>query len=168
MATKRTYTEAQRENLRAYQSAYHKYRRRNDPAYVERASAAVKRYAKRNPDRIMAANKRQYAIGGTERLAKRHAITADEYVRRIALPCEICGAKLGRGHGRMHLDHDHQTDAIRGTLCHRCNVGLGHYLDDPARIDRAAAYLRRYAAESVLSFDQKRDNSEQGPPLWVL
>jgi hypothetical protein len=51
--------------------------------------------------------------------------------------CEICGAR-----GDLHFDHDHQTKAFRGFLCHRCNIGLGHFRDDPKLLEMAIAYLR--------------------------
>jgi predicted nucleic acid-binding Zn ribbon protein len=42
------------------------------------------------------------------------------------------------------LDHNHETGALRGILCVRCNVGIGMFQDDPHRLRRAAEYLERY------------------------
>jgi hypothetical protein len=39
--------------------------------------------------------------------------------------------------------HDHTTGKIRGVICSACNIGIGHFDDDPDRRIRAAAYLRR-------------------------
>lgn len=77
--------------------------------------------------------------------ASRYGLTQDEYTAKLNKPCEICENKLDvrGGHG-MHLDHDHATDAIRGTLCHKCNKGLGVFQDSPELLERAAAYLRSY------------------------
>ncbi len=52
--------------------------------------------------------------------------------------CAICGAD-----GPTHLDHDHQTGEYRGVLCLGCNVGLGHFRDDPKRLGEAIRYLDR-------------------------
>ena len=44
----------------------------------------------------------------------------------------------------MHADHCHATGVIRGFLCRACNVGLGHFKDDPELMRRAAEYIERY------------------------
>jgi Recombination endonuclease VII len=54
-------------------------------------------------------------------------------------PCDVCG-KTGE---RMRFDHDHVTLKFRGLLCHKCNVGLGHYADDPVMVRKAAEYLEK-------------------------
>lgn len=42
----------------------------------------------------------------------------------------------------LYVDHCHQTKVIRGLLCHKCNIALGHMNDDPEQLERAANYLR--------------------------
>lgn len=41
----------------------------------------------------------------------------------------------------IHLDHDHGTGAVRGLLCHDCNISLGYSRDDPSTLRRLADYL---------------------------
>lgn len=54
--------------------------------------------------------------------------------------CAICGGS-DEVKGILSVDHCHETNRVRGLLCHRCNVGLGHFRDDPALLARAAQYV---------------------------
>lgn len=54
--------------------------------------------------------------------------------------CVICGDDAST------VDHDHKTGRIRGALCQRCNLGLGHFRDDPELLEFAAMYLRGVCA----------------------
>lgn len=59
--------------------------------------------------------------------------------------CHSCGgpatpARPGSD-PRLHVDHDHGTNAYRGLLCKPCNTALGLLGDDVDRIMALAAYL---------------------------
>lgn len=43
---------------------------------------------------------------------------------------------------KLHVDHDHGTNEIRGLLCHNCNMGLGAFRDQIDWMTGAIAYLR--------------------------
>jgi hypothetical protein len=57
--------------------------------------------------------------------------------------CEICG-RMPTGQGKvLHFDHDHQTGAFRGWICHKCNTALGLADDDPKILLKLVEYLKR-------------------------
>jgi hypothetical protein len=56
--------------------------------------------------------------------------------------CAICGDPPPTGK-RQHVDHDHDTDEVRGLLCGRCNRMLGQAQDSEARLLQGVEYLRR-------------------------
>lgn len=63
---------------------------------------------------------------------------ADQLSRNRWGHCECCGDMK-----KLVVDHDHATGLMRGLLCHHCNMMLGHALDNPARLELGAAYLRK-------------------------
>jgi hypothetical protein len=92
-------------------------------------------------------------------MQKRYGIGFDDYKRMFEAQdgkCAICRCEEARvDHrtkkiSRMAVDHDHTTGAVRGLLCHHCNVSLGGFKDDPNRLEAALAYLKRHAAPSYM------------------
>ena len=76
-------------------------------------------------------------------LKKHYGISLEDYDRLFlgqGKKCAICKSARANGKG-WHVDHDHETGRIRGILCHFCNLGIGHFKDDVASIDRAISYL---------------------------
>lgn len=64
--------------------------------------------------------------------------------------CAICRTpfddQVGNGERKIDprcVDHDHDTGVIRGVLCPRCNLVLGHAKDDPNILRSAADYLEK-------------------------
>ncbi len=49
--------------------------------------------------------------------------------------CKICNSDA------TELDHNHETQRVRGFLCLRCNTGLGFFNDSELRLLRAIYYL---------------------------
>jgi hypothetical protein len=65
-------------------------------------------------------------------LRRWYKISIDEYESLLAkceYKCQICG---GEGDDRtgLHVDHDHQTNKVRGLLCGNCNRALGGVRDN--------------------------------------
>lgn len=53
--------------------------------------------------------------------------------------CPICSTALATT--RVHVDHDHRTNTVRGLLCELCNRGLGQFKDSSALLRNAIQYL---------------------------
>jgi len=55
--------------------------------------------------------------------------------------CAICNKPIEKLSRRMNIDHDHNTNEVRGLLCSGCNTGLGHLGDSIEGLKRALQYL---------------------------
>jgi hypothetical protein len=80
-----------------------------------------------------------------------------ELFASLDFACAICRSTDPHGRG-WAIDHDHECCpekgrscgvCVRGILCGRCNVGLGMFQDDPARLAAASAYIYETRGPSV-------------------
>lgn len=82
-----------------------------------------------------------------QHLRSQYGITHDEYDAMLAKQgggCAICGDDgAGSRCGVLHVDHCHNSSAIRGLLCESCNLALGKFRDDPELLRRAAEYIEK-------------------------
>ena len=85
------------------------------------------------------------------RTLARYGLTPAEYdrlVKRQRNRCAVCKtAKVGgppTRSGYWHVDHDHVTNQVRGLLCARCNLGIGHFEDDPELLAAATRYVTKH------------------------
>lgn len=80
-------------------------------------------------------------------LRYRYGITAEDYAAMVTHQgdrCAICGTDSPGTRTKVwSVDHCHTTNEVRGLLCHRCNMGLGYFKDDPERLAAAVRYLIR-------------------------
>lgn len=61
--------------------------------------------------------------------------------------CAICNNPppgTHKNNQKLYVDHDHNTSAVRGLLCHYCNSLLGHAMDNINILESSINYLRRY------------------------
>jgi hypothetical protein len=63
--------------------------------------------------------------------------------------CAICKGNEITGRGAyFHVDHNHETGAVRALLCPRCNQGLGLFREDRAVLAAAIEYLNNHDGPS--------------------
>lgn len=82
-------------------------------------------------------------------LRTKYGMTLEDYDRLLAGQdgrCAVCRCLPSeiRFHGRdprLHVDHCHETNEIRGLLCPDCNMGLGKFSNSPQALRAAADYL---------------------------
>jgi hypothetical protein len=61
--------------------------------------------------------------------------------------CAICKNDLKSTHD-VCVDHDHKTEIVRGILCRKCNLGIGHLNDSTDILKSAIMYLNKYKGEA--------------------
>jgi hypothetical protein len=85
-------------------------------------------------------------------LRNHYRLEPDDYLAKLQAQdntCAVCRRDLGPS---PHVDHDHECcpgsrscgKCIRDLLCGDCNVVLGIFQDNPARLRAAADYLERH------------------------
>jgi hypothetical protein len=58
--------------------------------------------------------------------------------------CAICGINGEELKRKLSVDHNHETNQVRGLLCNSCNLGLGQFKDSVVFLSYAIEYLERY------------------------
>jgi hypothetical protein len=115
-------------------------------AKVRNAKRRQKRAEYKKTEAGILANKR-YKSGITfktmlqkNRLKTRYGLTLED-VERLKLAqsnrCAICNKKPNN----WNIDHDHNTNKVRGMLCGPCNMALGLMKDKSTNLRKAADYL---------------------------
>ena len=88
------------------------------------------------------------------KLRRKYGISHNNYLEILEAQngrCAICSTDVPGGKGAFHVDHCHNSGKIRGLLCHRCNVGLGHFKDQESLLLKAALYLHNHHVNSTSS-----------------
>lgn len=78
----------------------------------------------------------------------KYGITQEEYLAKLEkqnFKCGICGTSSPGGrHDSWHIDHNHETNQVRGLLCWLCNSGLGKFKDSVNILTSAVEYLKKH------------------------
>jgi hypothetical protein len=128
------------------------------PKVREQEIQRVQRWRTENRERYLTTQRRnKQSPEGRRRertsyLKRKYGITPERYDELLAEQggvCAICGREP-RPDISLHVDHDHETGAIRGLLCFCCNNALGDFEDDYERLAAAVRYLRPPAVDEAL------------------
>jgi len=114
-------------------------------------------WLERNPDKARDIRQR----GRGKRLARQrdadrrrlYGLEPEDYdnlLRAQGSRCAICHTdNPGPNRRSFSVDHCHATGRVRGLLCNRCNVTLGHFQDSPALLASAINYLEKHNADNA-------------------
>jgi Recombination endonuclease VII len=125
-----------------------------DPEFRQRVLVENRVYGAANRDRINETRRSRYehdvecrerilASAARSRLKVKYGLSWEDYQKLLALQdgrCGICGEESDK----LCVDHCHETGAVRGLLCPRCNSGTGFFRDDPKRTRAATRYLEAF------------------------
>jgi len=64
--------------------------------------------------------------------------------------CAICECDLGTLERQYHIDHNHNTNQVRGLLCSSCNTLLGAAKEQEKILFKAITYLNDYMYNEVI------------------
>ena len=85
-----------------------------------------------------------------------HGLTEESYLEILQkqdFRCAVCLVEVEYASSdkrNLHVDHDHNCcpgqrscgKCVRGLLCPNCNMGIGHFKDNPAIMINAIRYLK--------------------------
>jgi len=132
---------------------YRKQYRKNHPEAIRKAG---RKYRAKHLDKLRQKS-REYARklrrehpqkcrikGRKSALRIKYSLTMSEYqeiLKKQLGNCAICGYPSNIEDRYLCVDHNHKTGIIRGLLCNRCNIVLGHVDDDTVILQKMISYI---------------------------
>lgn len=110
-------------------------------------------YYIRRKSKLAATTGETYEYNGPSKQTKRRTdmsralgISTGDYKRMYDEQGGLCAICRGPqiDNRMLGVDHNHQTNAIRGLLCNKCNGGLGYFNDSVEILGKAIEYLNRH------------------------
>jgi len=82
---------------------------------------------------------------------RRFGLTEEQFIEkwdsqnRVCAICENPDSLNYSTHPEFNIsiDHNHDTGKFRGLLCINCNLGIGHFRDNPKLLGKAIQYLAK-------------------------
>ena len=105
----------------------------------------IQRAAKRKKLREMSPEE-AYRLKRHEQLRNKYKMSLEMYETMLDLQggvCALCGLPETQGKA-LSVDHCHKTNKFRAILCHKCNKGLGQFMDNPIVLRKAADYIEHW------------------------
>ena len=122
------------------------WERKYNAAHREDRLAQKKAYHAKHHEKELEYNnahlEERHAVSRAWHLARDFGISIEEYDNLLFKQngvCAICGHPPNGK--RLAVDHDHNTNKIRGLLCTGCNLALGVVNDSAETLSNAAKYL---------------------------
>jgi hypothetical protein len=137
--------------IKAERVAYQKQWQKDHP---EARKEVQRRYRERNKQQIARAE-REYSVKPVvrERRRVRKAATLETLAGRPRPElCDACGGPPDKGKS-LHYDHCHRHGHFRGWICRDCNLILGYAKDEPARLLKLIAYIKRGKPGAIPQFN---------------
>lgn len=146
------YRQKNKERLKKYQKEYNqknkKHKKEYNKEYWQKNREQLKEYNQNNKEHKKEYNKkwRQDNKDSNKeyRYKKRYNLTLEEIDQMLIAQdhkCCICGKILMETN--RHIDHNCRTGKVRGILCPKCNLGLGHFDDNPEFLRKATLYIEK-------------------------
>lgn len=114
-------------------------------AHLAIARERRRAYVERNPDCGKDYRSRSADVRLNGELLRLYGISLADYRGLLSAQrgvCAICGQPDPTPGRRLAVDHDHQSGAVRGLLCGKCNKGIGLLGDSEEGLLKALAYVR--------------------------
>lgn len=121
----RKYYKDNKEKVRAYQKTYYT---------AEKKAVYDKVWYKRSSNSEL---RRKY------KLKNRYGMSIEDYKKMCDLQNDACAICKRHVVEKLHVDHCHETNKVRGLLCSYCNKGLGCFKDNIENLKTACEYLSR-------------------------
>lgn len=138
------------------QNARRRERRRQDPEFRKRSCQQVANYFAANREelnrqRCERARNRTPEERLREHLKRHYRLTIDDYNAMLVAQdnaCALCKREPTGKQGRLSVDHNHTTGAVRQLLCRYCNHLVSIAEEKADLLAEAFAYIARHASRT--------------------
>jgi hypothetical protein len=80
----------------------------------------------------------------SDQIKYRYGMTPEQYAAQLAKQQGLCAICRQLWPERLHVDHNHLTNANRGLLCGHCNRGIGLFKENVDALAAAIRYLHEW------------------------